>query len=158
MKRKKFHTFSQWVYFTPLSWRAKRKSLHKTSKFLFFGDQESPKQENYYKNWHYNGIEKSLCPPCATVWTLSNHYSQMALASNVVHKIIIRSRTASALFDWCSVLWMLKAIFAIHILVSWIHFSWNHTNDYSKHSQGVRVMNFWKRHENPCNVLGHYHF
>ena len=32
-------------------------------------DQESPKQQNYHKNWHYYGIEKFLCPPCATVGT-----------------------------------------------------------------------------------------
>ena len=29
---------------------------------------------------------------------------------------------------------------------------------YLKFLEGMRVMNFWKNHENPFNVLGHYHF
>jgi len=49
-EEKKFETFSQWVYFAPLSRGAERKYFHKPSKFGFFGHQQLSNQQNHNKN------------------------------------------------------------------------------------------------------------
>ena len=72
-EKKILYLFSMGVFYTLIK-GCKKKCFHKTSKFCFFGDQESPKQQNYYKNWHYYVIEKSLCPPCATVRQIRVQY------------------------------------------------------------------------------------
>ena len=50
-EEKKFETFSQRVYFAPLSRGAERKYFHKPSKFGFFGHQQLSNQQNHNKNF-----------------------------------------------------------------------------------------------------------